>query len=367
VARRDAERTEKPTPKRKKEARRKGQVAKSPDVSGWLVVLAASMILPMVIHSGEVRMVGLWSLAASVMAHPSTPGALRVMTTGFADMFAIVLPTVVVFAVVGVFANVAQVGFAFSGEAAKPKFSRVSPAAGFKRLFSTNSLWELAKQVLKLAALVGLAYSAVNHLAHQTVMAGEVGIGPVVAVVGPSVLGLVRVTAVIGLLLGVADYAFKKHKMNKSMKMSKHEIKEESRSQEGDPVVKGAVRRKMLTMSRMRMMAAIAGADVVVTNPTHYAVALRYEQGRGLAPRVVAKGAGPVAARIRAEAQRCHVPIVEDPPLARAIYGSCEIDAQIPRELFVAVARLLAFVFTLPAVVRASGAVHRRPASALVA
>jgi flagellar biosynthetic protein FlhB len=367
VSPRKDDRTEKPTPKRKKEARRKGQVAKSPDVSGWLVVFVASMIVPVAIHSAATRLVDLWSLVADVISDPSTAGALRVMTTGFTDMFAIVLPTVAVFAVVGVFANVAQVGFAFSGEAAKPKFSRVSPAAGFKRLFSTNSLWELVKQMLKLAALVGLAYQTVNHIAHQTVMAGAVGIGPVVSVVGPSILGLVRVTAAIGLLLGIADFAFKKHKMNKSMKMSKHEVKEESRSQDGDPLLKGAVRRKMRTMSRMRMMAAIAGADVVVTNPTHYAVALRYEQGRGMAPRVVAKGAGPVAARIRDEARRCHVPIVEDPPLARAIYGSCAVDAQIPRELFMAVARLLAFVFTLPAVVRASGTVHRRPASALVA
>jgi len=367
MAARNDDRTEKPTPKRKKEARRKGQVAKSPDVSGWLVVLVASMLTPLVIHSAETRLVALWSLAASVMSDPSTSGALRVMTTGFTDMFAIVLPTVAVFAVIGVFANVAQVGFAFSAQAAKPKFSRVSPITGFKRLFSTNSLWELLKQVLKLAALVGLAYQTVDRIAHQTVMTGAIGIGPVVAVVGPAILGLVRVTAAIGVLLGVADYAFKKHKMNASMKMTKQEVKDEARNSDGDPLVRGKVRRKMLTMSRMRMMAAIAGADVVVTNPTHYAVALRYEQGHGMAPRLVAKGAGPVAARIREEARRCRVPVVEDPPLARAIYGSCEIDAQIPRELFMAVARLLAFVFTLPAVVRASGAVHRRPASALVA
>ncbi len=367
MSRRDDERTEKPTPKRKKEARKKGQVAKSPDVSGWLVVLAASMVVPVVIHSAETRMVGLWGLVGTVVADPTTAGAMGVMRTGFSDMFATVLPTVVVFAAVGVFANVAQVGFAFSTQAAKPKFSRVNPFEGFKRLFSTQSLWELAKQAVKLGALVGLAYQTVVHIARLTVMSGAIGIGPAAGVVGPAILGLVRVTAVIGLLLGVADYAFKKHKMNKSMKMSKHEIKEEAKSDQGDPVIKGAVRKKMLSLSRMRMMAAIAGADVVVTNPTHYAVALRYEQGRGMAPRVVAKGAGAVAARIRAEAHRCRVPVVEDPPLARAIYAGCEIDAQIPRELFMAVARLLAFVFTLPAVVRTSGTVHRRPASALVA
>jgi flagellar biosynthesis protein FlhB len=367
MSRRDAERTEKPTPKRKKEARRKGQVAKSPDVSGWLVVLVASMIVPALIHAGETRMVGLWNKAGDVMANPSSAGALSVMGTGFADMFALVLPTVGLMAVVGVLANVAQVGFAFSTEAAKPQFSRVNPVAGFKRLFSSTSAWELVKQVLKLAALVGLAYQAVTHLARQTVMSGAVGLGPVLGVVGPSILGLVRATAAIGLVLAVADWAVKKRKLNKTLKMSKHEIKEEAKQQEGDPVIRRAVRRKMLTMSRMRMMAAVAGADVVITNPTHYAVALRYEPGASLAPRVVAKGADAVAARIREEANRCGVPLVEDPPLARAIYGACDLDAQIPRELFVAVARLLAFVFTLPPLVRKSGATHRRPVSALVA
>ncbi|HUO48986.1 MAG TPA: EscU/YscU/HrcU family type III secretion system export apparatus switch protein [Acidimicrobiales bacterium] len=367
MSQRDAERTEKPTPKRKKEARRKGQVAKSPDVSGWLVVLVASMVVPALVHAGETRMVGLWNQAGDVMADPSSAGALAVMGAGFTDMFALVLPTVGIMAVVGVLANVAQVGFAFSTQAAKPQFSRINPVSGFKRLFSSSSAWELLKQLLKLGALVGLAYQAVTHLARQTVMSGAIGLGPVLGVVGPSILGLVRATAAIGLVLAVADWGFKKHKLNKTLKMSKHEIKEEAKQQEGDPVIKRAVRRKMLTMSRMRMMAAIAGADVVVTNPTHYAVALRYEPGASMAPRVVAKGADAVAARIREEAKRCNVPIVEDPPLARAIYGSCELDAQIPRELFVAVARLLAFVFTLPPVVRRSGATHRRPASALVA
>ena len=367
MAGRDAERTEKATPKRKREARRKGQVAKSPDVSGWLVVLAASLVVPVLIHAGETRMVALWSQAGAVMADPSTSGALAVMTTGFADMFALVLPTVGLFAVVGVLANVVQVGFAFSGEAARPQFSRINPVAGIKRLFSGNAVWDLLKQLLKLGALVGLAYEAVIRLARQTLMSGAIGLGPALGAVGPTILGLVRATAVIGLVLAIADWAYKKHKLNKTLKMTKHEVKEEAKTQEGDPVIKRAVRRKMLTMSRMRMMAAVAGADVVVTNPTHFAVALRYEPRAGMAPRVVAKGADAVAARIREEAKRHGVPIVEDPPLARAIYGSCEVDAQIPRELFMAVARLLAFVFTLPPVVRASGTTHRRPASALVA
>ncbi len=155
--------------------------------------------------------------------------------------------------------------------------------------------------------------------------------------------------------------------MNKQLKMSKQQVKEESRQQDGDPLVKRAIRRKQITMSRNRMMAAVSGADVVVTNPPHYSVAIRYEAGAGLAPVVVAKGAGLVALKIREKATESKVPIVEDPPLARAIYGACDIGSPIPTELYLAVARLLAFVFTLPAMVRASGHVHRRPSTALVA
>jgi flagellar biosynthetic protein FlhB len=149
--------------------------------------------------------------------------------------------------------------------------------------------------------------------------------------------------------------------------MSKREIKDESRQADGDPLVKREVRRKQLRLSRSRMMAAVAGADVVITNPTHYAVALRYQAGRGNAPQVVAKGLDEVALRIRAEATKHSVPIIEDRPLAQAIFAACEIDDYVPKEFYVAVARVLAFVFTLPDVVRSSGTVHRRPTSAMVA
>jgi len=151
------------------------------------------------------------------------------------------------------------------------------------------------------------------------------------------------------------------------LKMTKQEVKEEHRQAEGDQLVKHQMRRQAYRMSRSRMMAAVITADLVVTNPDHYAVALRYEVGGGRAPRVVAKGADEMAIRIREQAKTHHVPVVEDPPLARAVYAVCDIDEQIPRELYVAVARLLAFVFMLPAIVKSSGTVHHRPTSALVA
>ncbi len=361
------DKTEKPTPKRKKEARRKGQVAKSVDVSGWLTVLVASMLLPSLLHAATNRLTGLFAQAAGVMTRPSQGGALQVLSSGLGDVFALVLPLAGSMAVVGVIANVAQTGPVVSLHAAAPKWEHLNPLAGVKRLFSLSSLWQLAKQVLKLALLVAVAGPGLNGLAHQLLGSRPVDMTPMIAYSGGKMLSLVRQVALGGLLLGIADFAVQRRRMAKSMKMTKQEVKDEARQSEGDPVVKGAIRRKQRTLSRMRMMAAIAGADVVITNPTHFAVALRYDPAAGGAPRVVAKGADALAARIREEATRHAVPIVEDPPLTRAVFAACDIDDAIPAELYLAVARLLAFVFTLPAAVRRSGVAHHRPNSALVA
>lgn len=361
------DRTEKATPKRKKEARRKGQVAKSPDVAGWLVVLVGSMLLPALFSSADSKVKALFAQAMSVVSAPTSAAALGVLEKGLGDVLTIVLPIVGAFAAVGVAANVAQSGLAISFKAAAPKWDHLNPIAGFKRLVSVQSLWTLAKQVAKLGVLVGVAYGAVSTLDRQLMGTRPVDMAPVVAYTGARMLSLVREVAALGLVLGVADYAWQRHRLQKSLKMTKHEVKEENRQSEGDPHLRGEMRKKQYRMSRMRMMAAVAHADVVVVNPTHFAVALRYEPERGAAPVVVAKGVDELAARIREEAAGHKVPIVEDPPLARAVYAACDLDAPIPAELYVAVARLLAFVFTLPPVLRSAGFAHRRPASAMVA
>ncbi len=361
------QKTEKPTAKRKREARKKGQVSRSPDVSAWLTMLAASALIPMLVRSAGSRLTGLTTQSANVMSHPTEQGALKILGAGLGDMVAIVMPTLGVIAAIGIVANVAQVGFVFATKAAAPQFTRLNPLNGIKRLFSVSTVQDLLKQVVKLTLLVVLAYRAISGIAHAVGPSQPVGMGPIVDYASSSLLGLMRAVAIGGLVLSVGDYALKRRRTMRMMRMTKQEVKDEYRNQEGDPVVKGAIRRKQRSLSRMRMMAAVAGADVVVTNPTHYAVALRYEAGRGAAPRVVAKGSDEMALRIREVAKEKGVPVVEDPPLARAIYGACEIDAFIPRELYVAVARLLAFVFTLPTVVRRSGVVHRRPVTALVA
>ena len=361
------DRTEKPTPKRRKEARRKGQIPKSPDVSAWLILLASSLLIPALFKSADKKVVVLFAQATTVMTNPSPAGALAVLEKGLSDTVTLILPTVAAFAAIGIFANVAQTGLVLSFNAAAPKWDKVNPLKGVKRLFSTQTLWQLGKEVIKLAVLVGVGYGTVTGLAHTLVGAQPVTMAPVVSYTGSTLLGLVQKVAALGFVLGIADYAWNRHRINKSLKMTKHEVKEESLQSDGNPLIKGEVRKRARRMSRARMMAAVAGADVVVVNPTHFAVALRYDRDRGGAPVVVAKGVDELALRIREEGRKHKVPVVEDPPLARAIYASCDLDAAIPPELFLAVARLLAFVFTMNPIVKAAGLIHRRPSSALVA
>ncbi|HWE56936.1 MAG TPA: flagellar biosynthesis protein FlhB [Acidimicrobiales bacterium] len=360
------DKTEKPTPKRKKEARRKGQIARSPDVSSWFIMLAASMIIPMLFKSADAKLKSLINQSVSVMQNPSPAGSLVIMEKGLTDVLALTLPVVGAFAVIGVAANVAQAGLAFSTHALAPKWNKLNPMTGVKNIFSAQSAWQLAKQLIKLIALVGIAYSTVHGMGTKMVGATP-ALGPVVSYTGNRLISLVREVSAAGVVLALADYGWQKRKLNRTLKMTKHEVKEEFKQQEGDRLVKGQIRKRQYSMSRSRMMAAVVGADVIVVNPTHYAVALKYEASRGMAPVVVAKGMDELALRIRDVGRQNKVPVVEDPPLARAVYAACDIDQSIPPELFLAVARLLAFVFTLSPIVKAAGLIHRRPSSALVA
>lgn len=359
--------TEKPTAKRKKDAKKKGQVARSSEIGGWFALLIATFALPAVFGAAEQRILGLTTVVSNVMAAPSLPKAVGVLSMGLGDMLTITLPIAVVMAVLATASSVAQVGFVLSTKGIKPDFSKLNPVTGIKRVISVRGVWELAKSLLKLAVIGVLATKDIIGLWHTLVGAEPVAMGPLIDYAGATFLGFVRTLAIVGLLLGLADFAFQRRQMGKSLMMTKHEVKEEHRQQDGDPGLKGAIRRKQFSMSRLRMMAEVARADLIVTNPTHVAVALRYDRARSSAPRVVAKGSDAVAARIRETATEHGVPIVEDPPLARAVFAACEIDDLIPATLYMAVARLLAFVYTLPPALRHERPVHRRPVSALVA
>ena len=360
------QRTEPPTPKRKREAREKGQVARSMDVSGWAGAAIGSFVLPWFLHLVTGHVVGVLAQAAQVGRHPSPQGALVVLQAGLKVVLVTVAPLGAVLAVVAIVANVAQTGRVFSLKAARPKLSRISPKQGIQNLFSPQNGMALVKQVVTLILLFGVAYQAIDRIIHQMVGTRPVSLLPLLDAAAASILSFVRVVSLLGLGVGIADYLYQRHKLLQRLKMTKHEVKEESKAAEGDPHVKGMIRKRMYQIARSQLLANVRRADVVVTNPTHYAVALQYEAGRSAAPRVVAKGADLLAKRIRDEAASCEIPVVEDPPLARYLYAVCDVDEAIPAEIFVAVARLLAFVYSLPAALRGVG-VHHLGASSVPA
>jgi flagellar biosynthetic protein FlhB len=261
--------------------------------------------------------------------------------------------------VLGLVGGAAQVGGGLSLKAIAPKFSRISPKEGFKRLFSAQTSFALAKQVAKLAVLGVIGYRAIYGLMHTVPSTVPIGTATSIGLAGGAILAFVRQVAIFGFAVGVADYLFQRHRLQTALKMTKDEVKEENRQQQGDPTMKAQLRRRGYQIARSRVLAATRNADVVVANPSHFAVALQYDAVAGGAPRVVAKGSDGLALRMRAEAGQYRVPVVEDPPLARYLYAACEIGQQIPGEIYVAVARLLAFVYSLPESIRGV-MVHQR-------
>lgn len=358
-----ADRTEKPTPKRLKEGRKQGQVPRSPDLAAWAGVLAVTFVLPGVASGVSESLRALFDRLPDVMSEPSMETVLPIATDAATGAALACIPLLAVVMVAAVAAGVAQGGTRPYGTRLKPKFARISPLQGFKRMFGAQGAWELVKSLLKTAVVGWLSYQAVMTLTTLVMASGSLPLGATLATVGASALSTVRIVAVAALLLGVADFFVARRRVNKQMAMSRKDIKDEMKQAEGDPMVKASLRRRAMMIARNRMMADIATADVVMVNPTHVAVALKYTQGLG-APRVVAKGAGAIAARMRELATENRIPMVEDIPLARALYKACDVGEEIPADLYTAVAHVLAFVMGLRARGAAAG-LHRNRSLAL--
>jgi flagellar biosynthetic protein FlhB len=341
-----SDKTEQPTAKKKREARRDGNLARSSEVVAWAQMLAAGVLLPASFSLGTRSLRQVMVQVGVAIARPDVDASLRLMGTALTGGLLAIAPLALGMVAIGLVGNFAQTGFAISGKALKPKFDRISPKKGLKRMLSPHSAWEAAKAAVKLLVLTAVAWPGVSHLGAALASGGRVPAGQVLAQVAGATMGLIRSTALAGLALAAADYAFQRRRVKKGMMMSKQEVKEEYRQSEGDPMTRQRIRQRQVEMSRNRMMAAVAVSSVVVVNPTHIAVALEYRPELG-APRVVAKGQGHIAARIREEAEKHNVPIVRDVPLARTLHAACKLGQTIPADLYEAVARLLAFVFSL--------------------
>jgi flagellar biosynthetic protein FlhB len=340
------QKTEKPTPKRKREARKEGQIARSPDLNAWTLVLIATYILPSAVGSGGAMSKEMFDGVQLIMQDPTNERMSEHLSRGFHAAFGMLTPLLIGVVLIALVMSFAQVGFVFTAKPMKPKFTRVNPMKGLKRIFSTRSLWQCLKGVLKMTVIIVVAYPNVRGISDHLNGATNAPLWTLVGFVGGKALAMVRTIAVVALILALIDYTYERRSMAKNMKMTKQEIKDEHRQQEGNPELKGKMKSRQLQMSRNRMLSMVRMADAVVVNPVHIAVALKYDPTAG-APKVLAKGDGWMAEKIKEEAERHQVAIVESIPLARALFAACQVDREIPVEMYEGVARLLAFVHHL--------------------
>ncbi|MGI9659184.1 MAG: flagellar biosynthesis protein FlhB [Gaiellaceae bacterium] len=339
--------TEKPTPKRRSEARKKGQAARTQDLAPAIGLLATVGTLALL---GPRMLDALKALVSRGLAQAGQPDlatqeglADAVGWTG-GDMIRIVGPIAVVAVVAGVLANVAQVGLKVTPQAAKPDIKKLNPISGIKRIFGLHLLIETAKTVAK-ASVVGLVvfFAVWPSLPELGALVG-LPAGELISRLGRQVISIAIRASIAFFVIAVADFFVQRWRHEKQLKMSVDEVKREGRDADVSPELKGQIRKKQMDGIRQRMLTDVPSADVVITNPTHYAVALRYE-GQVASPEVIAKGADLVAKAIRDIAAEHGVPVLSNPPLARALYHEVEVGQQIPEHFFQAVAEVLAFVY----------------------
>ena len=340
------EKTEKPTPQRLKKARKDGQIPRTQELGTWLGAAAASVLLPMLVGNAYDSAQELFMQVGSVAKHPETEAISRLMGQALTAFLTTLLPMALAMMLVGTLASAAQGGITVSGKGMKPTLQKFNPVPGFKRMFGTQGLWESIKALIKTIALAVVIIATSSRAQELVSASGALPLSQITSVFAESAVLMFRVVGITGLVIAIADYLVVRKKTMAKLKMSQYEIKQEYKQSEGDPYVKAQRRSTQLSMSRNRMMSDIKDADVLLVNPTHVAVALKYQADKG-APRVVAKGAGEVAAKLRALAEEARVPMVQDIPLARALHASCDLGQEVPAQLFTAVARVLAFVMQL--------------------
>ena len=344
------ERTEKATPKKKEEARKKGQVAISREVSSAMILLAS---LGYFYFSGSWMF---WNLSEVITRVFQNLGSLQFNNINDASVFsmevlnrllAILIPFLLPLVILGLVANVLQIGFKMSTEAIAPKFSKLNPISGLKRFVSLKALVELTKSIVKLLFIGTIAYILVRSDLKAFPLLIQQEVGQILVFIARISLKIGFFVCLALIILAILDFLYQRWQYEQDLKMTKQEVKDEQKQTFGDPKVKSRIRSMQLEMARCRMMEAVPEADVVITNPTHLAIAIKFNAKEMIAPRVLAKGAGHVAQRIKQIATEHQVPLVEDKPLAQALFKMVELGDYIPAELYRAVAEVLAYVYRL--------------------
>lgn len=338
--------TEQPTAKRLQEGVKQGQVARSADIAAWTGLLALTFLLPLILGQLSDALQVLFRTLPDIASEPSVPRLRTIAVAAIGAVALVMIPVLLGVLLVSQLSGWVQGGARPHLKRIQPKTSNISPAQAAKRIFGTRGLWELAKQILKTATIGLVLWVVIMRTVEIIFGSGVLSLSVLTQTTAAEGIRLVQIVIAVGLVIAIADYFVSRARVRKELMMSKREVLDELKQSEGDPLLRATLRQRAMELSRNRMMADVALADVVLVNPTHVAVALKYTQHMG-APRVVAKGAGVIAARIREIAAEHRVPLVEDVPLARALYRSCDLGAEIPADLYTAVARVLAFVMGL--------------------
>ena len=344
------ERTEKATPKRRRQARRKGQVAQSREIPSVLILITA---LTFFYFAGSWMFLHLSDFIGGVYQNMDT---LRLNSAAdlsafsveiFKKLFTILIPFFAPILVAAAIGNIGQFGFEVHLEPIKPKLTKLNPISGVKKLFSLKSLVELAKSILKILIIGGIAYALIKSEMEGFPALMQLGVAQILLFIAKAAFKIIFLICLALIVLAFLDYVYQRWQHEENLKMTKQEVKDERKQTEGDPKVKSRIRKVQFEMAVRRMMEEVPEADVVITNPVHLAVALKFEASQMHAPTVVAKGAGHVAQRIKEIAGEHHVPVVEDKPLAQTLFKMVEIGEFIPEELYRAVAEILAYVYRI--------------------
>ena len=348
------EKTEPATAKKLQDARNNGQVAKSQELNHAVGLMALFLMLKLFISLVGEKLLDGFSLYNKIpdIVNESI-GGLSVMAvhTVIQNVMGTILLILAPFFIIGfslsLAINVWQVKWKVTTKSIMPKFNKINPLSGFKRIFSKDSLFELLKSIVKIILIIYVAYTSIKDHQNELFLLYDIPLLQVILLVGSIVINTGLKISLFYFVIGIADFAYQKHKFKEDMKMTKQEVKDEFKNTEGNPEIKGRQRSRMREASQRRMMQSLPSADGVITNPTHYAVAIKYDAQQYSAPVVVAKGEDFLAQKIREAAKEHHIEIVENKPLARMLYANVDVGQEVPPELYQAVAEVLAFVYSL--------------------
>ena len=344
----DAEKTEEPTPKKIEDARKEGNVPKSQDTSGVITLFVAILSFLMLFPFIAQHVFSLFKYYFSLIGtHLDKEFLIGLSIVTIKEMLLIIMPLAIAVAVSGVIAALAQFGFLFTSKAIMPDFKKLDPIKGTKNLFSMKKLIEGIKVTFKSFTTLGVGFIFFFYFIVELPTVALFGLADQLIWLKDKAIIIAFVMLLIIFIFAIIDIVIVRKQYFDGLKMSKQEIKDEMKNMEGDPLIKSKIKQKQMEISRQRMMSEVPNADVVITNPTHYAVAIKYDEEKSHAPIVVAKGMDHLAQQIKKIARENNVTVVENPPLARALYADVEVDKPIPEALFAAVAEVLAYVYKM--------------------